>query len=142
MRKYSQSTGNTFFDGVHSVIPDDAVEIDDERYEAVIANPAPGKVRSHDAQGLPILIDPPALTAAQVEAQERVWRDAELAARQWLRERHRDEQDLGRPTTLSNEQFTELLAYLQALRDWPQGEAFPEPQQRPQPPSWIDQYAQ
>ena len=75
-------------------------------------------------------------------AAERLWRDTELAARQWLRERHRDEQDLGRPTTLSNEQFTELLAYLQALRDWPQAEAFPAPQQRPTPPNWIDLYTQ
>lgn len=75
-------------------------------------------------------------------AAERLWRDVELAARQWLRERHRDEQDLGRPTTLSNEQFTELLAYLQALRDWPQAEAFPGPAQRPTPPSWIDLYTQ
>lgn len=86
--------------------------------------------------------------SAKVESEEerrtaeRQWRDAELAARQWLRERHRDEQDLGRPTTLSNEQFIELLAYLQALRDWPQSEAFPDTLQRPQPPSWIDLYTQ
>lgn len=75
-------------------------------------------------------------------AAERQWRDAELAARQWLRDRHRDEQDLGRPTTLSNEQFTELLVYLQALRDWPQSEVFPDSQQRPQPPGWIDLYTE
>ncbi len=70
-------------------------------------------------------------------AAERQWRDVELAARQWIRERHRDEQDLGRPTTLSNEQFTELLAYLQALRDWPQAEAFPGSAYRPVAPGWI-----
>ncbi|WP_256658460.1 phage tail assembly chaperone [Pseudomonas sp. p106] len=70
-------------------------------------------------------------------AAERQWRDVELAARQWIRERHRDEQDLGRPTTLSNEQFTELLAYLQALRDWPQAEAFPDSAYRPVAPGWI-----
>lgn len=73
---------------------------------------------------------------------ERQRRDAELAARQWLRERHRDEQDLGRPTTLSNEQFTELLVYLQSLRDWPQYEAFPDSRQRPTAPKWIDLYTQ
>ncbi|ERK99184.1 hypothetical protein O999_12780, partial [Pseudomonas putida LF54] len=66
----------------------------------------------------------------------------ELASRQWLRERHRDEQDLGRPTTLTNELFTELLAYLQALRDWPQAEAFPDSLLRPPPPNWIDLYTQ
>lgn len=76
------------------------------------------------------------------QAAERQWRDNELAARQWLRERHRDELDLGRPTTLSNEQFSELLDYLQKLRDWPQAEAFPDLQYRPQTPNWIDLYTQ
>lgn len=75
-------------------------------------------------------------------AAERSWRDAELSARQWLRDRHRDELELGRPTTLSSEQFTELLAYLQALRDWPVAESFPDPQRRPAPPRWIDLYTQ
>ncbi|WP_448196692.1 phage tail assembly chaperone [Pseudomonas putida] len=142
MRFYSQTTGCCYLEGLHAVMPADAVEIPDERYDAVIGNPEPGKVRSHDASGLPILIDPPALATDEVKAQERAWRDGELAARQWLRDRHRDEQDLGRPTTLSNEQFTELLAYLQALRDWPQSEAFPYSQQRPQPPGWIDLYTE
>lgn len=73
---------------------------------------------------------------------ERQWRDSQLTSRQWLRDRHRDEQDLGRPTTLDNEQFVQLLTYLQSLRDWPIDEAFPDPQQRPDPPSWIDLYIQ
>ena len=58
-RLYSRSTGSTYFRETHSSIPGDAVPIDDERYISVIANPAPGKIRSHDAAGLPILIDPP-----------------------------------------------------------------------------------
>lgn len=57
---YSQTTGCIYLPEVHgSAVPDDAVEIDHARYLSVIANPAPGKTRSHDAQGLPILIDPP-----------------------------------------------------------------------------------
>jgi len=40
-------------------MPPDAIPISEERYQSVIANPSPGKVRSHDAEGLPILIDPP-----------------------------------------------------------------------------------
>ena len=76
------------------------------------------------------------------KAAERLWRDGELSARQWLRDRHRDEQDLGRPTTLSNEHFAEFLAYLQVLRDWPLAETFPDSQQRPKPPRWIDLYTQ
>lgn len=60
MRYYSLSTGSTYLDGLHDgKMPPDAVPISEERYQAVIANPLPGKIRSHDAEGLPILIDPP-----------------------------------------------------------------------------------
>jgi hypothetical protein len=64
---YLQKTGNTYLQGVH-VIPDGAVPISDDLYQEIIANPAPGKIRSHDAEGLPILIDPPAvvITAADL----------------------------------------------------------------------------
>lgn len=70
-------------------------------------------------------------------AAERQWRDVELSAQQWIRDRHRDELDLGRSTTLSDQQFSELLEYLQALRDWPQSEAFPDMAYRPAAPVWI-----
>ena len=60
-RFYSKTTGTTYLTAVHgSDMPADAKPIDETRYLSVIANPAPGKIRSHDAQGLPILIDPPA----------------------------------------------------------------------------------
>lgn len=137
MRFYSQTTGCCYLEGIHATMPDDAVAISDERYDAVIGNPQPGKLRSHDANGLPVLIDPPALTSDEVAAQERAWRDGELLARQWLRDRHRDEQDLGRATTLSDAQFAELLEYLQGLRDWPQSESFPDVTFRPVAPGWI-----
>lgn len=59
MRYYSKTTGCTYLDGVHTDIPSDAVPISEELYRSVIANPVPGKIRSRDAEGLPILIDPP-----------------------------------------------------------------------------------
>lgn len=59
MRLYSQTTRTTYIEGRHTDIPQDAVPISDEIFNSVIANPAPGKIRSHDAQGLPILIDRP-----------------------------------------------------------------------------------
>ncbi|MCF5721036.1 hypothetical protein [Pseudomonas syringae] len=64
-RFYSPSTGNTYLQGLHTDIPGDAVAIDEDRYQAVIANPEPGKIRSHDANGLPVLIDPVAVTREQ-----------------------------------------------------------------------------
>ncbi|HEY9248153.1 MAG TPA: hypothetical protein VIO38_03435 [Rariglobus sp.] len=59
-RFYSPSTQNTYLAGINTeVMPADAIEISETRYLEVIANPAPGKVRSHNADGLPILINPP-----------------------------------------------------------------------------------
>ncbi|WP_312388507.1 phage tail assembly chaperone [Pseudomonas sp.] len=81
-------------------------------------------------------------TLEQLTSAERQWRDAELAARQWLRDRHGDEQDLDRETTLSAEQFAELLTYLQDLRDWPQSDQFPVVEHRPVAPSWIADQSQ
>ncbi|MGY2398660.1 phage tail assembly chaperone [Pseudomonas sp. SDO5271_S396] len=72
-----------------------------------------------------------------LNASERAWRDAELASILWLRERHRDQQEIGKATTLSGEQFAELLAFVQALRDWPQSPDFPDSAHRPVAPLWI-----
>lgn len=81
-------------------------------------------------------IDP--LTAEERAASnERAWRDNKLEAVKWLRERHRDEQDLEQATTLNTDQFAELLTYMQQLRDWPQAKKFPETKYRPVAPEWI-----
>lgn len=59
MRYYSRSTGTCYLKGLHSQIPDDAVVISEDVYLSVIANPSPKKIRSHDASGMPILVNPP-----------------------------------------------------------------------------------
>lgn len=137
MRKYSKSTGTSYIVGLHQDIPFDAVDISDECYERVIGNPPLGKVRSHDVLGLPILIDPPPLTREQLAVIERLWRDAQINSLRWLRERHGDEVNSARPTTLTAEQSVELLDYVQALRDWPLAPDFPSSERRPAPPSWV-----
>lgn len=78
-----------------------------------------------------------ALQHERLSLAEREWRNVQVEGLKWLRERHRDEQDLQRETTLSGEQFGELLDYLQALRDWPQSEQFPVLEHRPITPTWI-----
>jgi hypothetical protein len=40
-------------------------------------------------------------------------------------------------TTLTAEQFNELLVYMQTLRDWPQSADFPVIEHRPIAPDWI-----
>ncbi|QUW64401.1 phage tail protein [Pseudomonas synxantha] len=73
---------------------------------------------------------------------ERAWRDVEIESVKWLRERHRDEVDSARPTTLTVEQSGELLDYVQALRDWPQSPKFPVQKYRPKKPGWIAEKSQ
>lgn len=70
-------------------------------------------------------------------AAEREWRDAELAQMMALRDRHRDQLEIGGATTLTAEQYAEVLVYMQALRDWPQSEAFPDSSARPVPPTFL-----
>lgn len=137
-RFYSQSTGNSYIAGVHGgSMPGDAKPIDEDRYLSVIANPEAGKIRSHDADGLPFLVDPAAPTDEDRADQERHWRDSVLNAVMWLRDRHRDQLEVEVATTLSTEQFAELMVYMQALRDWPQSSDFPDSQYRPTEPPWL-----
>jgi hypothetical protein len=136
-RLYSQSTGCTYFKGFHGEIPNDAVAISEARFLEVLANPPLGKRRGHDEGGLPILVDMLPPSSEDLAAEERAWRDAEVLRVSWLRDRHRDQVEVGAATTLSAEQFAELLAYLQALRDWPQGEQFPLIDHRPIAPPWL-----
>lgn len=82
------------------------------------------------------LANPPP-TDGQLQTAERKWRDGVISSTEWLVTRHRDELDMQQATTLTAEQFTALLTYRQALRDWPQSEAFPDTQQRPIAPAWI-----
>ena len=78
-----------------------------------------------------------AALAAHDTVNERTWRDGEIANHEWLVSRHRAEVDLQRSTTLPAERFRVLLEYLQALRDWPAAQAFPEITERPVAPSWL-----
>lgn len=73
---------------------------------------------------------------------ERQWRDSEIESVKWLRERHRDQQEIGVTPSLSAIQFNELLVYIQALRDWPQASTFPSMDDRPPPPAWIADQSQ
>lgn len=136
--KFSISTGCFYDVRIHNDIPKDAVDVTDAQFEALSIGRNTGKqIVSKD--GVLILVDPEpvVLTREQAEARERVWRNAELERVKWLRERHRDQHEIGVAPALTADQFGELLVYMQALRDWPQSELFPDSEQRPNPPSWV-----
>jgi hypothetical protein len=58
-----------------------------------------------------------------------------LSRSDWLTTRHRDQLEASIPTSLTSEQFSELLTYRQALRDWPVSGDYNEPY--PAQPSWM-----
>lgn len=72
----------------------------------------------------------------------RAWRDAEIIRVTWLRDRHRDEIEIGSDTTLTAEQYAELLAYIKALRDWPTAVEFPVEESKPKVPEWVQSQVQ
>lgn len=85
----------------------------------------------------PVVAKAPAVEDNEPLAAERTWRQSALAATEWQVTRHRDEQELGRGTTLSAQHYLELLEYRQALRDWPDSSAFPSSVSRPSAPLWL-----
>ncbi|SDE71043.1 phage tail assembly chaperone [Pseudomonas extremaustralis] len=72
-----------------------------------------------------------------IETLERSWRDAVIESVKWVRERHRDEIDIGGKTTITGDMFSELLTFIQELRDWPKSSEFPLEAGRPKPPAWL-----
>lgn len=128
---YSPSTHGFYSVKFHGKnMPADVVEISDEEYAALAA------------RGFPVAASAAEFTTEQVAEKERAWRDAQLSSVKWLRERHRDQLEIEVGTTLSPEQFKELLLYMQALRDWPQSPDFPQAEHRPVAPSWIAEQTQ
>lgn len=126
-----------FSPGVHSSIPEGAVEISAERHRELLAGQIAGKVIVRGADGYPLLIDslPPSEDA--LAAVERVWRDQRLAETDGVVTRHRDEVEEGVTTTLTPEQYAELQEYRRALRNWPEAGEFPLIEHRPPTPLWL-----
>jgi len=59
-----------------------------------------------------------------------------LASTDWLSIRHRDQLAAEQPTSLTADQYSELLAYRQALRDWPLSGDYCEAY--PVKPEWLN----
>ena len=138
MKVFWSPSSKYFYDPrVNTMMPDDIVEIDSELRDQLIFGELQGQVIGADQSGRPVLKNPPPLNSEAIAALEREWRDTELMRVSWLRDRHRDQLDAGLPQTLDTAKFSELLMYMQALRDWPQSSDFPTSERRPMVPSWV-----
>lgn len=67
---YSRSTGGFYTHGIHGAkIPADAVEITEDEHAALLDGQSHGKLIQADANGRPVLVDPPPPTPEQIIAQ-------------------------------------------------------------------------
>ena len=119
-----------------SQMPADVVFVSGEQFDAVNAGIAQGKRIVAGDAGQPALVEP-APDEERLKAVERAWRNAELNRFEWIVTRHRDEVDAGVETTINAKQYQELLAYRQALREWPQSDSFFDLAHRPVTPDWL-----
>lgn len=116
------------------------VEIEDKVYMQLLIQNSKGLgVIGRDSDGFPALTAAAPPTSAELAEIERRWRDAELASAAGLRDRHRDQIEITVDTAISDVQFREILVYIQALRDWPQSDRFPNSTNRPIAPQWYSQ---
>ncbi|AZV25617.1 hypothetical protein CT157_06265 [Pseudomonas syringae] len=134
---YAQSRGFDLVDSPYPEPPEGAVEITRAQYAELFAGQASCKVISASASGQPVLIDP-VISPQALASRERAWRDNVLQDTQWLVWRDAEELEVGEGTTLRTEEFKQLLAYRQALRDWPNDPEFPDAQARPVEPDWLE----
>ena len=130
---YSKQTGGFYTREIHGDnIPVDAVEITPEQHAALLQGQSEGKRITADENGYPVLQDPPQPTADQLADTARAERDRLIESFRWRIERHSDELALGIEPT---EPLEPLLQYVQALRDVPQQEGFPEVVEWPEVPN-------
>lgn len=81
IRYYSPSTGCSYLSSIHASMPVDVVEISEQIYQDVIANPPPGLVRTHDATGIPLMTTVPPQVPTAEDLCASVDKAADLARR-------------------------------------------------------------
>ncbi|MDD0967261.1 MULTISPECIES: phage tail assembly chaperone [Pseudomonas] len=136
MYYFSPATSGFYHSDLHGPnIPADAFELSEGEYCALVSNAPKGTVLSLTANGRPERV---LLAEQTIDATERAWRDKVLDRTQWLVLRDAEELEVGGGTTLRADEFKQLLAYRQALRDWPNDPDFPDARARPLEPDWLE----
>ncbi|MCA8482549.1 phage tail assembly chaperone [Burkholderia multivorans] len=116
-----------FYDTIDSPAPDGVpvIEITADQLDDLMRAQASGK-RLAIKDGVPVAIDPPPLSRAELANVKRAQRDMALKSTDWLVSRHQDEKLIGDGTTLTASQFEALIKYRQALRDISNADRWPD----------------
>ncbi len=142
MPKYYQYTSDCFFAGEvedYGLLPNNATrtaptvvegkvprwtgtdweQVEDHKGKSGYVNGQPHEIKEYGPLPEGWSVTPPPPTTEELFARLRGQRDAHINSVLWMRERHTDELALGKEPTLTPEQYTALLTYIQALRDLP-----------------------
>jgi hypothetical protein len=133
----SKSLGGFYDDSINETIPYDAIPITLAQRSYLLAGQSEGKLIDFSPDDGPVLIDPAPASAEVLAAIERQWRDERLLVTDGVVSRQRDEQEGGGTTTLTQVQYSEVQAYRQLLRNWPEVGDFPLIEHRPVAPPWL-----
>lgn len=134
---FSSTTGGFYTEAVHGdLIPTDAIEISFEKYSELMDGVSKGKAISVDSDGYPVVSEYPEMTASKKEELARDLRNKILVQTSWMIDRHNEEKFNINKTTLSDEEFSELIKYRQELRDWPEKKGWPDIEMPPKP-EWL-----
>lgn len=76
------------------------------------------------------------MRAAERAREARALRDGLIASTMWVAERHRGQVQLGLETSITAEQYTDLLMHHQVLRDWTTQPGWPDINMPPAP-LWL-----
>lgn len=94
-------------------------QVEDHKGKSGYVNGVPTEIKEYGPLPDGWSDTPPAPTIEELFDMLRSFRDGHISAVLWMRERHSDELELGMEPTLTPEQYTALLTYVQALRDIP-----------------------
>lgn len=122
---YSSITNSFYDDAIHETMPEDAVEITQERHQELLAGQDQWTCIGADENGFPVLQDR-VFTADDLCINERRWRNRELARADIELYKAQDGMGVGTPAA-----WQEYRCALRALPEHPQ---FPSAEARPVAP--------
>lgn len=102
-------------------MPTDCIPISEEQFQDFITI-RDGYILTHDGVNLPRFQKLSEYYPDYINIQRQLWREQRnhyLLQTDGIVERHRDQKDLGGLTSLTDQQYKEVLLYRQFLRDWP-----------------------
>ncbi|KOP51711.1 hypothetical protein OX90_26315 [Pseudomonas coronafaciens pv. porri] len=99
-------------------------------YQSVVDYLDAGGQATEYAEDIVVQADPALLA--------KLWVELRLKVSDNLVSQYRDARDLGGELPVTPEQFTQLLTWRQAVREWPQVRGYPKETTQPVTPDWIE----